>query len=244
MMLKRFILIGLPLVLLLTVSSISTARMLHESKRIALYSTQAEQGNRNNHPCTLDADQLSAALSQLKARSGETDELIELFPEKNRLEAAQRMARELGRIGADQDLHLVSFRKVGSFLHGSRNASAARVFVEGGRLNLIFGQIDRFYSDFRDPDKTVPPMGSRQQAASLKGRIMPTQGVTIVDGRNDWVALELAPGQAATQAPPEAANREGKSIEEKLQILKNLRTKDLITEQEYSEKKQQILDGL
>jgi hypothetical protein len=36
----------------------------------------------------------------------------------------------------------------------------------------------------------------------------------------------------------------GKSIEEKLQILKNLRDKDLITEQEYADKKREIIDSL
>jgi hypothetical protein len=256
---RRFILFGLPLVVLFAVSSAASARLLHESARIALYSTRAEPGNRNSHPITLEADRLSAALSRLRVRSGETDEVIDLFPEKNRVEAAERMAEALSRIDADQDLHLVSFRHIGKLFAGQRKASAARVFVEGGRLNLIFGQIDLFYSEFRDPDRRVPPMGSRNQAASLKGRIIPTAGVSLVDGRNDWVALDLSPAPSSTstavpETPPagqaqaekllnDSESRE-KNIEEKLQLLKTLRAKDLITEQEYAEKKRQILDGL
>jgi hypothetical protein len=260
MMLKRFFLLGLPLFLVFAVSSAAHARLLHESARIALYSTEAEPGNRNSHPITLEADQLSAALSRVRARSGETGEIIDLVPEKNRQEAAVRLAKELRRIAPNQELHLVSFRHIGTFFSGQRNASAARVFIESGRLNLIFGQIDLFFSEFRDPDRPVPPMGSRKRAASLKGRIMPTEGVTLVDGRNDWVALDLVP---ATPPPPAAAPPAGgpgqtpgvsspkaaikpqeKSIEEKLKILKDLRDKDLITEQEYVEKKRQILDDL
>lgn len=258
-MLRRLLFLGLPLVVLFAVPPASHARLLHESKRIALYSTEAEPGNRNSHPITLEAGQLSAVLSRVRARSGETGEIIDLFPEKNRNASAERLAKALRSIDPDQELHLVSFRHIGTFFSGHRNASAARVFVEGGRLNLIFGRIDRFFSEFRDLDRPVPPMGTRKRAASLKGRIIGTEGVTFVDGRNDWVALDLvrtapvppasAPaakgtGQAPQEQSPKAAIKpRGKSIEEKLQILKNLRDKDLITEQEYTDKRRQILDS-
>jgi len=259
-MLKRFFLLGLLLVAVFAAPCATHARLLHESGRIALYSTKAEPGNRNSHPITLEADQLSAALSRVRARSGETGEIIDLFPEKNREEAAARVAKELRRIDPDQELHLVSFRPIGTLFSGQRNASAARVFMESGRLNLIFGQIDQFYSEFRDPDRPVPPMGSRRQSASLKAEIIPAEGVTFVDGRNDWVGLDLVPATPPPPAiapsvkgsdetpgaasPKAAINSREKSIEEKLQILKNLRDKALITEQEYVEKKKQILDDL
>lgn len=259
-MLRRLALLCLPLVVLLAVSSATHARMLHQSTRIALYSDKAEPGNRNSHPITLEADQLSAALSRVRASSGETGEIIDLFPEKNRKESAALLAKELRGIDWDQELHLVSFRKVGAFFSGQRNASAARVFMQNGQLNLIFGQIDLFYSEFRDPDRPIPPMGSRKRAASLKGKIISTEGVTFVDGRNDWVALDLVlsapppsglvppakgPGQEPGEKSPMAAIKpKEKSIEEKLQILRNLRDKDLITEQEYVDKKREILDSL
>jgi hypothetical protein len=260
MMLRRFLLLSLPLVAVFAVSCATHARLLHESARIALYSTKAEPGNRNSHPITLEADQLSAVLSRVRARSGETDEIIDLFPEKNRAELAAQLAKELRRIDPDQELHLVSFRHIGTLFSGQRNASAARVFMQSGRLNLILGQIDLFFSEFRDPDRPVPPMGSRKRATSLKGRIIPTEGVTFVFGRNDWVALDLvraappppavapsAKGSGQTPgitSPKVAAKPQAKSIEEKLWILKNLRDKELITEQEYVEKRRQILDDL
>jgi hypothetical protein len=240
MILRRFFSLGLPLIVVFALSSAAQARLLHESARIAVYSTEAEAGNRNSHPITVEADQLSAALARVRVRSAETGESIELFPQKNRVEAAAQLAKELRRIDPDQELHLVSFRRVGTLFSSKRNASAARLFLEKGRLNLIFGQIDQFFSEFRDPDRAVPPMGSRKQAALLKAEIIPTEGVTFVDGRNDWVALDLLP---AAPAQPAVAPQE-KSIEEKLQILKDLRDKELITEQEYLEKKRQILDDL
>lgn len=258
-MLRRLLFLGLPLVVLFAVSSATHARLLYESNRIALYNTEAEPGNRNSHPITIEADQLSAALSRVRARSGETGEIIDLFPEKNREALAGRLAKELSRIDPDQELHLVSFRRIGTFFSGHRNASAARVFMESGRLNLILGQIDLFFSEFRDADRPVPSMGSRKRAASLKGRIIGTEGVTFVDGRNDWVALDLVPAAPpppaaapaakgsdrtpAEKSPKTAIKPREKSIEEKLRILKNLRDKDLITEQEYVDKKRQILDS-
>jgi hypothetical protein len=259
-MLKRIFLICLPIVVLFTASSTTQALMLHQSTRIALYSDKAEPGNRNSHPITVEADQLSAALSRVRASSGETGEIMDLFPEKNREESGVLLAKELRRIDPNQELHLISFRQVGAFFSGHRNASAARVFMENGRLNLIFGQIDLFYSEFRDPDKPVPPMGSRKRVASLKGSIIAAEGITFVDGRNDWVALDLAPsappppalvpaakrtGQEPDEKSPMAAtNPRERSIEEKLQILKDLREKDLITEQEYADKKREIIDSL
>jgi hypothetical protein len=264
-MLKRFLVIGLPLAFLLTFSSAAHAQVLHESKRIGLYSTQAEPGSQNSHPVTLEADRLSAALSRVQARSGETGEVIELFPEKSREELAGRLAKELRDIDRGQDLHLVSYRQVGGFFSGHRNASGARLFVENGRLNMIFGQIDIFFSEFRDPDRPVPPMGSRNRAASLKGRMVRTEGVTFVDGRSDWVALELAqtapPPSAVTpvasnESPAEpagenAGDRLGQAgqitweeLEEGLSVLHRLHSKGLITSQEYSAKKTEMLDAM
>lgn len=284
----RHLLPGLAMVLLLAVSSSAHALMLHDSSRLAMYSAEAEPESRNSHPATLPEDQLSEALSRVRARSGETGEVVDLFPKKNREQMAKRMARELRRIEPDEELHLVSFRHIGSLFSSKRHASSARAFVEGGRLNLIFGQIDLIYSEFRDPQRPVPPMGSRTGAAALKGEIIPAEGIHLVDGRKDWVALSLnkitqpmhmttLPSPAAAQRPhtaappppavthspsavPPAANEVGKSpaikspdpamappeksIEEKLRILKNLREKELITEEEYVDKKREILDDL
>lgn len=258
MMLKRLFPIALFLVLP-AASPAAHALMLHDSSRLAMYSAEAEPESRNSHPARIETDQLLDALSRVRARSGETGEVIELFPKKNREQMAKRLARELRRIEPDEELHLISFRHIGSLLSSKRHASAARVFMERGRLNLIFGQIDLLFSEFRDPDRPLPPMGSRKRTEALKGRIIRTEGVTFVDGRNDWVAIDLdrdahsppaaAPavketGQAPGERSPKAAGKpEEKSIEEKLQILKNLRDKDLITEQEYTDKKRQILDS-
>ena len=264
-MLRRFWLFALPLAFLLAVTSAAHARTLHESPRIALYSTKAETGSRNSHPITLEADQLSALLSGVRARSGETGEVIELFPEKNREELARRLAKELRRIDQGEDLHLVSFRTVGSFFAGHRNASGARLFVEDGKLQLIFGQIDTYFSEFRDPDRPVPPMGSRRGAASLKGRIVRTEGVTLVDGRSDWAALDLAqaapPPPAVTpvsskDSPAQRPNRDAGAppgqggritwddLEEGLGALHRLHGKGLITDEEYNIKKKEMLHAV
>jgi hypothetical protein len=253
---------------LFAVSTTAQAELIYDTSYIALYSADAEPGSSNSRPITLEADQISAALSRVRARSGETGKIIDLFPEKNRKEAAKVLAKQLSKIKPGQDLHLISFRHVGSFFSSSRYATSARVFVEKGRLNLIFGRIDLFNNEFRDPNfKTLPPMGSRKQAASLKGSIIPAPGITFVDGRKDWVALDLSRTVSAppASAPPAItpASTEGpverpvekyqkpaiqpkvkRSLEERFKILKNLRDKGLITEQEYVDKKRELLESL
>ncbi len=79
-------------------------------------------------------------------------------------------------------------------------------------MNLIFSQVDRFFSEFRDPDRPIPPMGSRKRAASLKGRIIPTEGVSFVDGRNDWVALDLDRAEPLLPAVAPSANEAGEAL--------------------------------
>jgi hypothetical protein len=265
--LRRFLLLCLPLVVLFSFSSASHARELHDSLRIALYTADAEPGSSNSQPIALAPEQIAAALSRVRAHSGQTGKIIELFPKKNCEEASKLLAKVLRRTDSNQDLHLISFRKIGSFLASSRNATSARVFVENGRLNLIFGQIDLFHSEFRDPNlKSLPPMGSRKQAAALKGSILPAPGVTFVNGRKDWVALDLtktlpppsamapsanAPAAGVVSAPAPAEQPvktlirpPKRSFEERFRILKNLRDKGLITEQEYVDKKRDLLNSL
>jgi hypothetical protein len=48
----------------------------------------------------------------------------------------------------------------------------------------------------------------------------------------------------ATRMMPPAVQQPSRTILERLQILKDLRVKGLITEQEYQEKKKEILDSL
>lgn len=250
---------------LLAAPSATQARMLYESAQITLYSTRAEPNSRNSHPITLDADMLSTVLARVQARSGEMGEIIGLFPEKHRKQIAGELAKALRSIDRDEDVYLVSFRRIGNFFSSHRNASSARVFVENGRLNMIFGQIDGFFSEFRDPDRAVPAMGLRERAASLNGRIQGTEGVTFVDGRDDWIALPLAQtAPAAPAAAPATANESPaecksgeardslrgdgritwKELEEGLTTLKQLHTKGLITDLEYEAKKKEMLDAV
>ncbi len=265
MLMRRLLLLGLPIFVLFAFSSVTHARLLHETGHMAIYSADTEPGNQNSHPAALKTDQIAAALSRVRARSGETGEIIDLFPKKNREELAKQLARELGRIDPDQELHLVSFRRLGSFFSGKRNASGARVFMENGRLNLIFGQIDRFFSEFRDPDRQIPPMGSRNQAAELKGSLLPAEGVTLVDGRSDWVALDLEPvtppqpaaapvvsnsppperpGDDTVSTPDRRDSWTWEELEEGLRKLQRLHSEGLITDQEYDAKKKEMLDAV
>lgn len=66
-----------------------------------------------------------------------------------------------------------------------------------------------------------------------------TGAITVV-----IVLLALVPAVYLTKSSPPAAKPEGRSLEERLKELDSLRTKGLITEREYTAKKQEILSAL
>lgn len=69
------------------------------------------------------------------------------------------------------------------------------------------------------------------------------KGGEVVDSTAKYVDRDKNKDAAVETSPPAAAPRAG-DIEERLEILKNLRDKDLITREEYDRKKAEILEGL
>ena len=76
-----------------------------------------------------------------------------------------------------------------------------------------------------------------------------TSGTSIIPTSPRLPAEKRSPttgdsNQTPERMMPAIQTPKGRSVEEKLQILKKLREKDLITDQEYQEKKREILDSL
>ncbi|MEZ5583087.1 MAG: SHOCT domain-containing protein [Candidatus Competibacteraceae bacterium] len=188
----------------------------------------------------------------------------------------------------NQELMLVGFRSEGSLSIPSVTALRQRVFVQDGQLNMILGQVDQFHAEFRDHDKGLPPIGSRNSEIALAGSIPPTTGVEQFNDRQDWLVLDLglavppkqdrrigydrvgatqtasvsatAPAAAPKPAPAQekTAYQQDKAapasiptanmdpelqrIEQEFELLQRLRTKGLITDQDYEQKKKQLLE--
>jgi len=155
-----------------------------------------------------------------------------------------------------------------------RKVTTGRVFYRGGELNIIFGMVHRDFRDNEDRRLAPFVPGSRTRPAELGGRISASAGEPgSTMKRGDWIVLSPAsigsspgmPGESATPAmkpeqaerrPPETGttrkqeskpakpDKQGRTVEERLMLLNDLRNKKLITEEEYRSKRLEILNEL
>ena len=267
----------------------------------------------NDHPAQLGADEVSKALGALQIRiidkdSGtSTQRAVFTLPELATL--APQVVAGLGKATPTQD---VVFSTIGSHalsaggLVKDPSVNAGRVFYQGGKLNVIFGEVQANYRKKnlygqRSEDFTPRRQGSRDKVSKQKWPLVVTPGVELhaVNGtvRNDWVEIDpasaaaaaaatpepTAPRQAAavpeaasaspppaaapaaastapaaaasagapaaaaagaaTHAAPAAANKSAE-LEKRLQALKDLKDKGLISEEAYNAKLKELLSEL
>jgi hypothetical protein len=152
--------------------------------------------------------------------------------------------------------------------------NAGRVFYVDGKINVIFGELQSGYRKRsvygqRTEDFTPRREGSRTKAAEHEWALAARPGVELHSNaggmRNDWVEIDgaaVASGAAAVSQAPAAAtpaataatqagSGEGPAatkskvdIEQRLKTLKELRDKNLISEEAYRAKMQELLSEL
>jgi hypothetical protein len=150
--------------------------------------------------------------------------------------------------------------------------TAGRVFYDDGKINVIFGELQSGYRKRsvygqRTEDFTPRQQGSRTQAAEHEWALAARPGVELHSNagsvRNDWVEIHIAAvasgAAAVSQAPAaatppvataagpgegSAATKSGVDIEQRLKTLKELRDKNLISEEAYRAKMQELLSEL
>ena len=185
-----------------------------------------------------------------------------LFAADELAELVTPLAQALGRAGSVDDVLLLSSSRRDGGVLASPSAVTARLFVQGDTLQLIVhdARFD-FYDNFRGTQ--VAPrftFGSRASAGSAQIR---SAGAS--NRRADWLAVALttfardAVAPAATPMPPLAATgpapavqparkpldaASADDIERRLETLKRLREKGLISEDEYLHKRKEILQLL
>ncbi|MBI4913362.1 MAG: SHOCT domain-containing protein [Acidobacteria bacterium] len=213
----------------------------------------------NGHPFRVEAAGVARALAALRLVGPPEEPLFDAAE----VEALGRALSEaLALASPEQDLELLSTEKrSGGPFRGSLGVTA-RAFVREGRLNFIVHDgrldfVDQYFRDFQVPTFVY---GSRSKASGV--RLKAEEAETL---RPDWLAIPLAEGlpkpdaaaprlpapsvpgptiAPAPQTPRPSAPPPGPSLEERLQKLKGLRDKDLITEAEYQKKKQEMLKEL
>ena len=216
----------------------------------------------NQQPVRLQADALREQLALVQRGDKQPlfakDELSELTPP---------LVDAIGHAGANDDVVLVSSsRRDGGFL-AKPTAVTARLFVQGDGLQLVVHDTRfDFYDDYRGTHSAPRFVyGSR---AAPSGAAIASSGAT--NRRADWLSIPLQVAQVdapmaapvaapvpavqtpmappATQSPaPARAPADavgGGDAERRLETLKRLRDKGLISEDEYQLKRKEILQQL
>lgn len=223
----------------------------------------------NDHPFDISPDTLQSWLSSLTA-SGNVKLVgeIEVFAEDELDDVVNHIATALSTARPDQDVVFQSSGSRGLFgKHSARSFTSGRIFVQDGRLNLILGVLH----SSPDPDDYVSddrlyPIGSRSGRVETGWDI--AQGADQLNGeRGDWVSFTITPSAKvelpaskadtpssdpaiSTDKMPEstdldsAIDRRSKEIESRLRVLDELKSKNLISEEEYQAKRKVILEGI
>ena len=224
----------------------------------------------NAHPAQLANEAISSALAALRIRVVDQDTSAEtlrsVFTAEELRNLAPRIAAGLAKAGPRQD---VTFSTIGSHpraaggLVKDPGVNAGRVFYVDGKINVIFGELQSGYRKRsvygqRTEDFTPRREGSRSKDAEHDWILAARPGVelhsTAGGVRNDWVEIDtaaVASGAAAVSQAPAAATppaataaKSSADIEQRLKTLKELRDKNLITEEAYREKMQALLSEL
>lgn len=216
----------------------------------------------NEHPASLSAEALREQLARVRfaARNGSqplltADELADLVGPLS--QALQRAAP------ADDVLLLSSARREKGIL-GAPTAVTARLFVQGGQLQLIVHDARfEFFDAYRGTNVTPRfRFGSRSAAGAVS-----LEGANALNRRADWLSLAAQPSAPAAAAQEknlerspareqekvqektqekaqEKGQEKGQDIERRLETLKRLRDKNLISEDEYQQKRKDLLQQL
>jgi len=226
-------------------------------------SVKGSKVSANGQPVSLDEEQVRMALRSLEFMTPGKDSSSLVF-EKPELDVLSRyLSAALAQAGPEED---VAFAVVGDYLavYGlakEQMYTSGRVFYRDGKLNIIFGAIHGKY--WANADRRLYPLdpGSRFKTSphtwALLGQVDQAFYAGPEGQRTDWVVLDLASMEAraamgekaaATQSPgmpgPQSGYVNQKTVEERLQTLNDLKSKKLITDEEYEKKRLEILKEL
>ncbi len=212
----------------------------------------------NGHPLRVDVATLIQALDSVHVILRAKDQA--LFDPTETAALGRPLAEALSLAEPGEDLELVSTAKRGDGFFSMNLAVTAKVFIEGGRLNLIVRASDL---DIMAMSYFAPPFPEIECGSRFKASAVVLKAAGAESRRRDWVILPLEPRAMAVAAPvvtapvvtapvvqapvvtaqpvPPPQPPPAGSVEERLRTLKRLRDQNLITEEDYAKKKQELL---
>jgi hypothetical protein len=214
----------------------------------------------NNQPVELSDDLLLGILGSIQVRNTSKEKPIPLFTEGMLQLLTPHLRQALQKAGPNED---VTFLIVGLYrtLFGLGNrpmVTSGRMFYQNGKLNIVFGVIKqelRYSQDSTDRDFRLIAIGSRQTTAQGEWSLVPGEELPFEQPRRDWVVLDTkaplpvkpmsaAPGSLQGQtATPMEGKGASRPLAERLATLNELKSKGMITDEEYAAKKREMLSG-
>lgn len=197
----------------------------------------------NVHPQALPVDGLSKALITLRTKSGGVAK--PLLTQEGAASLARGLAAALSKATPQQDLlFMVTTAESGSGLFVNRLGNSGRAFMDKNGLNILLAEahVD-FVSAYRGTKKARAfDFGTRGSASGAT-----LEGAGMANPRGDWVVLPIAamraqaPAAAAAALPAVRDEQYYAAQESRLKALKRLRDQNLITEEEYQGKRNEIM---
>jgi hypothetical protein len=160
----------------------------------------------NDHPATVSANDIAAVLASLKTGAGESSTGdAPLFSAADIAQVASKIAESLGKAQPRQD---IIFAVSGTGSKAGELATAARVFVEDGRLNIILGdtmQPGGGAIQVIDHEQAPWRPGRRRESMDTAHDMAGGAGISFRPGfrdpRYDWAIIEIRTLVAAYRGP-------------------------------------------
>jgi len=225
----------------------------------------------NSHPANVSAERLSSIFSSLELRMPNKNQSTPLLNPTGIRILSEKISQGLAEAAPDED---VTFAYIGNYpilammaILKEDQVTTGRVFVQDGKINIIFGKLHEKVNEKEDRRLNPYLPGSREMVMPQELMLVEKPGgESFTRKRPDWLVFNLTPPAVLVTPTEEPAPEEQvpavttpgtpavrratpaqpvkKSVEERLTILKGLKDKGLITEEEYKAKRQEILNDL
>ena len=227
----------------------------------------------NDHPAVIGPDQMRTALASVRGAPQALGSDGPVFNADELDEIARPLASALAEATPTEDVTFVVLGSHGLFSeHSPATATTGRVFVRGGRLDIIFGLVQSSYEAIDISSAPARVLPGQRKARVEQGWALAAAGAQRVDRRGDWLQFDVASlGRLpkATQAAPVSETRPGAGsiaapasqaspgttpspteearyadVAARLRILDRLHADKLISDDEYRERRRAILLSL
>jgi hypothetical protein len=225
-------------------------------------STATGPAQPNEHPLDLTLDRVTAILESIEMRADDGGKPEALLTRPAVQALAPQLRRALQQASPTED---VTFAIIGlhDALYGlakSPKVTTGRVFYKAGKLNIIVGLVQQEVRD-RDDRRLFPfTPGIRKKPLEGEWTLLPQHGQNgYTQIRKDWVAFstewqatvaqppvaeKIVPSTSARPAPSIKQSNDARNPAERLNTIKELKEKGLISEEEYRSKRMEIFNTL